>query len=110
MVTADGSILTASPDENGDLFFAIRGGGVNFGVVTEFVFRLAPQRPTVFAGQVVFPVSRMEDVVNRTNMWWKTGAHVKSGLLLGFMTDPEGNVGFWSSLMLYLSLTSIFIF
>jgi len=39
IVTANGSILSASSSENTDLFFAIRGGGGNFGVVTEFVFQ-----------------------------------------------------------------------
>ncbi|TEB04031.1 FAD-binding domain-containing protein [Coprinellus micaceus] len=50
VVTADGSILTANDKDNEDLFWAIRGGGGNFGVVTEFVFELYPQRKTVFAG------------------------------------------------------------
>jgi FAD/FMN-containing dehydrogenase len=42
MVLADGSIVRAAPDENGDLFWAVRGGGGNFGVVTSFVYRMQP--------------------------------------------------------------------
>ena len=50
MVTANGSVVIASEDENPDLFLGIRGAGSNFGVVTRFVIRLHPQRRTVYAG------------------------------------------------------------
>ncbi len=50
VVTADGRILRASDDENADLFWAIRGGGGNFGVVTEFEFKLHPVGPMVRLG------------------------------------------------------------
>jgi len=50
VVTADGSVLRASRDEHADLFWAIRGGGGNFGVVTEFEFRLHEVGPTVHLG------------------------------------------------------------
>ena len=43
LVLADGSFVTAGPDENEDLYWAIRGGGANFGVVTSFLFRSAPR-------------------------------------------------------------------
>jgi FAD/FMN-containing dehydrogenase len=58
VVTAGGEVVRASEDENADLFWGLRGGGGNFGVVTQFEFRLNPLGPIVMAGPVFW---RMED-------------------------------------------------
>src|SRR3984885_1766530 len=58
IVTADGKLLQASEQENADLFWGIRGGGGNFGVVTRFEYRLHPLGPKVLAGNKVYPVSQ----------------------------------------------------
>jgi FAD/FMN-containing dehydrogenase len=63
VVTADGRLLHASDDENADLFWGVRGGGGNFGVVTSFEFRLHPMQRQVMAGRIQFPLSRARDVL-----------------------------------------------
>jgi hypothetical protein len=62
MVTAEGEVLTASADEHADLFWALRGGGGNFGVVTSFEYRLHPVR-TVLGGLLVHPRDRAAEAL-----------------------------------------------
>jgi FAD/FMN-containing dehydrogenase len=63
VVTADGSVIRASADEHPDLFWAVRGGGGNFGVVTAFRFALHPVGPTVMAGPVFWAADDTADVL-----------------------------------------------
>src|SRR5215218_4842219 len=63
IVTADGEIRTANRDENANLFWALRGGGGNFGVVTRFTFRLHQVGPTVYGGLIAWPFQRAEEVM-----------------------------------------------
>jgi FAD/FMN-containing dehydrogenase len=65
VVTAEGTLLQASESEHPDLFWALRGGGGNFGVVTRFEFELHPVGPEVFAGLVVFPADQGRGVLQR---------------------------------------------
>ncbi|MFJ8015538.1 FAD-binding oxidoreductase [Streptomyces sp. NPDC096339] len=63
VVTADGSVVRASADEDPDLFWALRGGGGNFGAVTAFRFALHPLGPTVMAGPVFWAADDTADVL-----------------------------------------------
>ena len=74
VVTADGSILTASEHENEDLFFGIRGGGSNFGLVTEFVLRCHPQRPIVYSGPVRYRREQVDAVNQVIEKWLQTAS------------------------------------
>lgn len=65
MVTADAKRVRASANENPDLFWAVRGGGGNFGVVTLFEFRLHAVGPEVYGGLVVYPFEQGADVLRR---------------------------------------------
>ena len=56
LVTAEGEFVQASADRNADLFWGLRGGGGNFGIVTEFEFRCVPLGPQVMAGPVFWPM------------------------------------------------------
>ena len=65
VVTTSGKTVRASADENPDLFWAIRGGGGNFGIVTEFEYALHPVGPEVLAGVIVHPFSSARDVLEQ---------------------------------------------
>jgi FAD/FMN-containing dehydrogenase len=63
IVTADAKVLRASKEENSDLFWAVRGGGGNFGIATSFEYQLHPVGPTVAGGLIAFPFDRARDVL-----------------------------------------------
>jgi len=63
VVTADGTVLTASETENPDLFWALRGGGGSFGVVTSFEYRLHPVGPDVMVAFVLYPAERGAEIL-----------------------------------------------
>jgi FAD/FMN-containing dehydrogenase len=90
VVLADGRLVTASLDENEDLFWAIRGGGGNFGVVTSFVFQAHPLG-TVLAGIVLHPAAAAADAIRR----WRDlevgtpDESTQGALLFHFPDDPS---------------------
>jgi len=64
VVTADGGLVRASADEHPDLFWGLRGGGGNFGIVTSFEYRLHAVGPTVLAGLMLYPAARAREVLS----------------------------------------------
>jgi hypothetical protein len=69
VITADGEFVRASEDHNADLFWGVRGGGGNFGIVTEFEFRLNPLGPYVVAGPVFWSMEDAPDVLRFYRDW-----------------------------------------
>ena len=65
LVTAGGDLVRASEDQHPELFWALRGGGGNFGVATAFEFRLHPVGPEVFAGLALYPAERGRELMAR---------------------------------------------
>jgi FAD/FMN-containing dehydrogenase len=88
IVTADGQVRRASATENPDLFWGIRGGGGNFGVVTSFEFRLHPVR-TVYGGMLVYPGPRAPEIL-RHYRDIASSAPDELALFAGLMTSPDG--------------------
>lgn len=89
MVTADGQIRRLGPGQDADLFWAIRGGGGNFGVVTEFVYRLHPFDPMVYTGSAMYSWPQVKDVLSH---WAESGESMSDALSVepSLFVDPEG--------------------
>jgi hypothetical protein len=69
LITADGEFVEADEDQNADLFWGVRGGGGNFGIVTDFEFRMVPLGPTVVAGPVFWPMEDAPEVLRFYRDW-----------------------------------------
>ena len=88
LVLADGSFATASADENEDLYWAIRGGGGNFGVVTSFLFR-SHQINTVYAGPVLWDLDQATEVMQWYREFSLSAPEDVNGFF-AFLTVPPG--------------------
>lgn len=80
MVLADGSVVTVNDRQNTDLFWAIRGGGGNFGIVTSFTFRAHPVK-TVFGGPTLWPIEKTPEIME----WYHNFIHTAPEALNGFI-------------------------
>jgi hypothetical protein len=87
VVTADGRRVRASAHENPDLLWGLKGGGGNFGVVTEFEFRLHPVGPIVFGGLILHPVAAAGDLLRFYRDFMESAADEVGGGF-GFATAP----------------------
>jgi len=88
MVTADGQFRTVRATEHPDLFWAVRGGGGNFGVVTAFEYQLHPVGPVV-AGMLLYPVAQAKSILAHCCDFLRT-APEELGVVAGLLTSPEG--------------------
>jgi FAD/FMN-containing dehydrogenase len=88
VVTADGRLLRASTEENADLFWGLRGGGGNFGVVTSLEYKIHPVGP-VLAGEVVYPLDQAKEVL-RFYRDWSAAAPDEVRADATLLSGPEG--------------------
>jgi len=86
MVLADGSCVTANTNEHPDLFWAVRGGGGNFGVATSFLFRLHPIN-TNYAGPMIWPMARAKEIMQWYREFLPSAPDDLNGWF-GFVTVP----------------------
>ncbi len=89
MVLADGRAATASAEENPDLFWAIRGGGGNFGIATSFEFRLHEVGPTITGGPLMHPIDRAREVL-RFYREVTSAMPDELGVVAGLFCGPDG--------------------
>lgn len=89
LVTAEGTFLTASADDHVELFWALRGGGGNFGVATSFRYRLHPVGPAVLGGMVVHPMARAGEVL-RFYREFSADLPDEAEAYAALITSPEG--------------------
>jgi FAD/FMN-containing dehydrogenase len=89
VVTAGGETVTASATENAELFWGLRGGGGNFGVVTSFEYRLHPVREEVLAGPIFYPFERAEEVLRFFGDYLAQAPDELSALAGIFTAPPE---------------------
>src|SRR5262249_32921475 len=87
-VTADGRLVTASEREHPDLFWGLRGGGGNFGIVTSYEFRLHPVGPLVMAGLLLHPLDRADEVAHAYRAYVETAPDDLAPALGVLMAPP----------------------
>jgi FAD/FMN-containing dehydrogenase len=88
IVTADGQIRTASASENEDLFWAVRGAGSNFGVVTSFEFRAHPVGPMVMVGAIFYPADDVPQLMGAWRDYVTTAPDELSSIMLLWSVPP----------------------
>src|ERR1700688_3774327 len=90
VVVASGELITASADQNPDLFWALKGGGGNFGVVTSITYRMYPIA-TVLSGMILHPAARAVEVLRFYRDFVLSGIPDELIVYAGAITTPDGN-------------------
>lgn len=90
VVTADGKMLVTDSNENADLFWGLRGGGGNFGIVTSFEYRLHPLGPMVLGGLILHPIEKAREAV-RFYREFTAASSEELTTHFAFLTSPEGH-------------------
>ena len=89
VVTADGQVVRASAEENADLLWGLKGGAGNFGVVTEFEFRLHPVGPLLYAGMILHPRSVATELIRFYRDFLESAPDEVTGGLALITAPPE---------------------
>jgi FAD/FMN-containing dehydrogenase len=92
LVTAEGDLIRASMQERSELFWALRGGGGNFGVVTAFEFRLHAVGPMMTAGRLMFPIDRAVELMKAYRDYMATAADEVGGACYVMCADPADEI------------------
>jgi len=89
IITADGQVRTVSAEQDADLFWAIRGGGGNFGVVSQFEYQLHPFNRSVLSGMIAWPIDQAREVLDFYSDWY---SGLSDDLYVGpaMVTMPDG--------------------
>ena len=91
IVTAEGKLLTANATQNPDLFWGLRGGGGNFGIVTSFEYQLHPVGPMILGGMVLHPLGKAKEVL-KFYRDFTSSAPEEVTAHIGMLTAPDGNL------------------
>ena len=91
VVTADGRVLRASAKENAELFWGLKGGGGNFGVVTEFEFQLHPVGPLVYAGIILHPHAAAAEMLRFYRDFMDASPDEVCGCAIALLTAPPAD-------------------
>ena len=95
VVTADGDCLRASAEEHAELFWGLRGGGGNFGVVTSFEYRLHPVGPIVLAGVMLYPAAKAREVLGFYHDFIETAPDELTTIVVLRMAPPAPFLPAW---------------
>jgi FAD/FMN-containing dehydrogenase len=90
LVTAEGKFVTASHEQNSDLFWGLKGGGGNFGVATSFQFSVYPVGPILFAGTALYPIDDAETILRHFIKFMDQSTDALGGLA-AVTTTPDGD-------------------